>query len=151
MNSSGQYMMAGSNTNYLYLSTNSGTNWAIIGGSAYGSTFGQGLPTTTGSWYTSAISSTGQYMATGLYGGAFYFSKNYGLAWTAYTNSPLSSALNWQSMSMASSGTSIVASVNGSNIYNMTTLVIPTTTYTPPQISGTSSTDGTGLKYIIKL
>jgi hypothetical protein len=151
MNSTGQYMLAGSNNNFLYLSTNSGTYWAIIGGSAYGSTFGQGLPTVGGAWYTSAISSTGQYMATGLYGGAFYFSKNYGQAWTAYTSSPLSSAVNWYSMSMTSSGTSIVASSNGANIYNMTTMVIPTTTYTPPQISGTSSTDGTGLKYIIKL
>jgi len=59
--------------------------------------------------------------------------------------------MNWQSMSMASSGTSIVASVNGSNIYNMTSMVIPIATYTPPQIGNTTSTDGTGLKYIIKL
>jgi hypothetical protein len=151
INSSGQYMLAGSNNNFLFLSTNSGTYWAIIGGSAYGSTFGQGLPTTNGAWYTSAISSTGQYMATGLYGGAFYFSNNYGQAWTAYTNSPLTSTMNWKSMSMTGNGSAIVASVNGSNIYNMTTMVIPTATYTPPQISGTSSTDGTGLKYIIKL
>jgi hypothetical protein len=151
MNSSGQYMLAGSNNNYLYLSTNSGKNWSIIGGSAYGSTFGQGLPTTTGAWYASAVSSTGQYMATGRYGGAFYFSRTYGKAWQAISNSPLTGTMNWQSMSMSGNGSALVASVNNSNVYTMTTFNAPTATYTPPQIGNTSSTDGTALKYIIKL
>ena len=150
MNSTGQYMLAGTNNTVLYLSTNSGSYWNIIAGQAYSNAaYGQGLPTVTGSWYTSAISSTGQYMATGLYGGAFYFSQNYGQKWTAYSNSPLSNSLNWQSMSMSSNGSAIVASANASNVYNITTY--PTATYTPPQISGTTSTDGTTLNYIIKL
>jgi len=152
MNSTGQYMLVGTNNTVLYLSTNTGSSWNIIAGQPYSNAaYGQGLPTVTGSWYTSAISSTGQYMATGLYGGAFYFSKNYGQKWTAYTNAPLSNSVNWQSMSMASNGLAIVASVTNSNVYNIKIGIVPTTTYTPPQIGGTTSTDGTTLNYIIKL
>lgn len=152
MNSTGEYMLAGTNNTVLYLSSNSGVYWNIIAGQAYSNAlYGQGLPTVTGSWYTSAISSTGQYMATGLYGGAFYFSNNYGKKWNAFTGAPLSTSLNWQSMSMSSSGLAIVASVTGSNVYNIKTSVPPTATYSPPQISGTTSTDGTTVNYIIKI
>jgi hypothetical protein len=99
---------------------------------------------------SSAISSTGQRMAIGLTANAFYFSQNYGKNWTAYSNSPLSSSVNWQSMSMSSNGLAIVANATSSNVYNINA-VPPTATYTPPQISGTTSTDGTTVNYIIKL
>ena len=150
ISTTGQYMLAGTNNTALYLSTNSGSYWAVISGAAYGSSYGQGLPITASGFYTSAISSTGQYMATGIYGGALYFSNNNGLNWMVYTSSPLSTTLNWQSMGMSSSGKYLIAGINSGNVYNITTQVVPTATYTPPQINSTTN-NGTTLNYIIKL
>lgn len=146
INSTGSYMLAGINSGSLYMSTNSGTNWSTLSGVS--NTLG--LPTSAGAWSCSAINNTGTILSAAINGGSLYVSINSGKFWS--TSKPfLASSGKWQTMAMNSSGNYITAAENSGYIYNINTGIIPTLTYTPPQISGTSSTDGTGLKYIIKL
>ena len=118
----GQYQLAGSNS-FLYLSTNTGTNWQQISGSQYGATYG--LYTTTTNWWCSTISNAGQYMLAGMNPGNLYLSTSFGRAWTllggaANTNGMATSAVLWNSCSMNASGSLMSACVSTGAVYMST-------------------------------
>jgi hypothetical protein len=148
MNSTGQYMLAATNNANVYLSTNSGSYWSTIGGISPANGY---LPTVASTWNSVAISSTGQFMAITVAGGSFYFSNSYGASFSINNSSPFSSTTNWNTLSMSGSGLNVLATFQGSSIYNITTNITPvSTSFTPPLLSTTTSTDGTTIKYIMK-
>lgn len=52
-------------------------------------------------WFSPAMSGTGQYQINAIYGGAIYYSSNYGQTWTIATSSPTG---NWGSAAMSNNG-----------------------------------------------
>jgi hypothetical protein len=145
INSSGSIMLAGINGGSLFLSTNSGSYWTTIAGT----TNTLGLPTSAGAWTCSAINSSGTTMSAAINAGSLYISINSGKSWNT-SNPFLATSGKWQTMAMNSSGNYITAAEYGGYVYNINTGILPTSTYTPLQITGTTSTDGTTLKYIMK-
>lgn len=145
VNSTGSYMLAGINSGSLYLSTNYGTYWVTISGVP--NTFG--LPTNASAWSGTAINSTGTIMTASISSGYIYTTINGGKTWSPYTVG-LATNGKWYSVAMNSSGNYFIAIQYGEYVYNFSTGLIPTTTYTPPQLSNTTTTDGTTLKYIMK-
>jgi hypothetical protein len=65
-----------------------------------------------GTFYTVAMSKTGQYQTTALYGGLLFTSSDYGVTWTSRA-----SALNWYSVSLSSTGQYQTAVSYNSQIY----------------------------------
>jgi hypothetical protein len=148
MNSTGQYMLAATNNANVYLSTNSGSYWSTIGGISPANGY---LPTVASTWNSVAISSTGQFMAITVAGGSFYFSNSYGTSFSINNSSPFSSTTNWNTLSMSGSGLNVLATFQGSSVYNITTNITPvSTSFTPLNLAVTTSTDWMNIKNIMK-
>jgi len=98
----------------IHLSTNSGNNWVTVPNDGNNDNLSG---TTNQNWLSSAISSTGQYLAAGSIGG-IYLSSNFGKNWYIVPddgNNNLSLLQNsyWSSISYSQNGSTITALGNG--------------------------------------
>ena len=101
VSSDGKYMAACAGPGDIYLSSNSGVNWAAITSI-----------TTDYSWTGISMSSSGQYMAACRGGaGKIYRSTDFGVTWTE-TNAPADSS--WSSISISGSGQYMAACIDSS-------------------------------------
>jgi len=93
------------NTNHpggVYISQNFGSTWSLT------------TLSTSLTWSSISMSSTGQYVAACAIGDGIYISSNYGSSWTLFNNS---SPFNWSSITISSNGQYLTACVKGGGIY----------------------------------
>ena len=70
------------------------------------------------SWYSVALSATGQYQSAVVYGGGIYISSNYGVDWSLVPSvNGASTSGNWFSISLSSTGQYQSAVISGGGIY----------------------------------
>jgi hypothetical protein len=118
----GSVILASITSGALYLSTNTGSSWTILGGA----TNSYGFPATATSWSSLSISGTnGQYMLVSVNTGGLYLSTNTGTSWTQIsgtTNSyGLPSLANaWTCSAISQDGLIMCAAINGANLYYST-------------------------------
>jgi len=130
----GSKILASVSSGSLYLSTNTGTSWAVIGGASNA----RGLPTAATAWSSLGISGTnGQYMLATANSGGFYLSSNTGTSWiqlSGITNSyglP-SVASAWTCNAVSADGSIMMAAINNGNLYYSTNSGTTWTTYSYP-------------------
>jgi hypothetical protein len=80
--------------------------------STFGSTWTQ-TSSVSANWFSPAMSGTGQYQINAIYGGAIYYSSNYGQTWTIATSSPTG---NWGSAAMSNNGKYAVICYTANNL-----------------------------------
>jgi len=115
-----------------------GQNWSLLASST-------GIATSA-SFYNVSMSSTGQFILAGIYGGVTYFSTNYGTNWTA-TPSGLSASANYTGSSISSTGQYMLVSTSaGTNYFSNTYGTSFTTTSATGATGCASSLDG---KYLL--
>jgi hypothetical protein len=73
---------------------------SLLDYSTFGSTWTQ-TSSASANWCSPAISGTGQYQINAIYGGAIYYSSNYGQTWTIATSSPTG---NWGTAAISNNG-----------------------------------------------
>ena len=92
------------NTNYIYISTDSGATW-------------QSTSSPLLNWIAIAMSSDGNTIIGADYSGSIYKSTNGGSSWTQLTNAP---DVDWSCLAMSSDASILIAGINGGYIYTST-------------------------------
>ena len=129
----------------VYISTDSGVNWAYrpdIGNRSwsglavdstgskifavywgglyysydYGNTWATSTSAGTRSWNTISSSADGTRLVAGVYNGRLYYSSDSGITWATST----SPSGNWQSITSSADGSKVTAVVNGGDLYTST-------------------------------
>ena len=132
VSSDGTKQIACMNANYVYVSTDSGSNWTQTS-----------LPF--GYWSGCSSNGDGTKLAVGRQGGFIYTSADSGATWTPQ---PLSGSRNWQAISSSFDGTKLAAIVVGGCLCISTDSGVTWTDRSPTQqnwFSIASSSDGTKL------
>jgi hypothetical protein len=91
-------------TNTINTVANSATKWAV-----------QNALPINGTWSSTAVSQTAQYMLATQNTGNVYLSSNYGSAWAPITSIPTTGA--WTSAAMSSTAQYMIATTNGAGVY----------------------------------
>ena len=133
--SDGTKQIACMNANYVYVSTNSGSNWTQTS-----------LPF--GYWSGCSSNGDGTKLAAGLQGGYIYTSDDSGATWTPR---PSSGSRNWQAISSSYDGTKLAAIVVGGCLCISTDSGVTWTDRSPTLqnwFSIASSSDGTKLAVV---
>jgi len=104
----GQRLVAGDNGGRLWISADSGTNWAEAGAPAGG--MGR-------YWQECASDADGSSLIAGVYDGRLYRSTNFGASWTAAAPGGLTTDQNWKAVASDADGSTLVAGVYGKRLW----------------------------------
>jgi uncharacterized repeat protein (TIGR02543 family) len=103
----GQRLVAGDNGGRLWISADSGTNWAETGVPAGG--MGR-------YWQECASDADGSTVLAGVYGGRLYRSTNFGASWTAAAPGGLTDQ-NWKAVASDADGSTLIAGVYAKRLW----------------------------------
>ena len=121
--STGQFMLVCASGENIYYSSTYGYYWIqISGGSLYQT---NGLPTTTSSWSTCAIDTTGAFMLAGINSGSLYLSTNSASYWTMISGAANSyglptTASAWSACTISGNSTYMLACINSGSLFMST-------------------------------
>jgi len=130
----GSKILASISSGALYLSTNSGASWTVIGGAANTA----GLPTAATAWSSLSISGTsGKYMLVSVNSGGLYLSTTTGTSWTQIAGTTNSYGLPtvasaWTCSAISQDGLIMCAAINNGNLYYSTNSGAAWTNYVYP-------------------
>jgi len=108
LDATGQRLVAGDNGGRLWISADSGTNWAEAGAPAGG--MGR-------YWQECASNADGSTLLAGVYGGRLYRSTNFGASWTAAAPGGVTADQNWKAVASDADGSTLIAAVYAKRLW----------------------------------